>query len=221
MKKISFFLILCTITVLAACSKEDSINFNSSNDGFKQKNTDLLLNLYTKMINSQSYKNEQAALNLFIVKMDFNGNPSDIQGDTETDMLLWISNNLSTTSFTSYGAAVSEWENIIVLGTVAFQKNKAFYDELRVNPGGYSDIIPAVGVPVTPNACPACKTAFNNCTNAANKTYANKVESISNDHSNNLITENQSIRNKEKAKVKLTEALQTCKETFFACCNNS
>ena len=218
MKKISFFLIVCAIAVLAACSNEETTNFGSEGSGFKQKNIATLTALYTKMVNSQSYKNEHAALNQFVAKLNFNGNPSDIQGDIENDMLLWISNNLSTTSFTSYGAAVNEWENVVALGMISYQKNIAFYNEVRVNPGQYPNIIPPVNVPVTPNACPTCKTAFIECTKEANNKYANNIETILNDLGDGNITLNQTIKNIKKADFGLALHLKICNFFFIACC---
>jgi hypothetical protein len=221
MKKISFFLIVCTIAVLAACSNEESTSFNSGGDGVKQKNTDVLLNLYTKMIISQSYINEQAALNLFIVKMNFNGNLSDIQGDTEDDMLLWISNNLSTTSFTTYAEAVNAWENVVALGMVTYQENQLFYNEIIANPGHYIDVIPVVDPPVTSKSCPSCKKDFLTCTNAANKAYANGTEVIFDNASNGTLTGTQAVKSLKKADLKLSAALQSCKSAFLACCYKS
>lgn len=208
------------MAVIAACSSEETTNFSSEGNGFKQKSLATLTAQYNKMINSPSYKNEHAALNQFVTKMNFNGNPAAIQGDTETDMLLWISNNLSTTSFTSYSAAVNEWENVVALGVVSYQANLGFYNELGNNPGLYPSIIPPLTAPVSPNSCPDCKTAFNNCSSAANKSYGNAVEGIIDQIENNTITANQGVRKLEKADLKLTTALNSCKRAFLLCCGS-
>lgn len=208
------------MAVIAACSSEETTNFSSEGNGFKQKSLATLTAQYNKMINSTSYKNEHAALNQFITKMNFNGDPAAIQGDTEADMFVWISNNLSTTSFTSYSAAVNEWENVVALGMVSYQANLGFYNELGINPGLYPSIIPPLTAPVSPNACPTCKTAFNDCSSAANKAYGSAVEGIIDQIENNTITANQGVRKLEKADVKLSSALNRCKRTFLICCGS-
>lgn len=211
-------MIVCTIAVLAACSNEESTSFNSGGDGFKQKNTDVLLNLYTKMTISESYIKEQAALNQFIVDMNFTGSLSDIQGDTEDDMLLWISNNLSTTSFSTYTDAVNAWNNVLALGMVTYQENQLFYNEVIANPGHYKDIIPDVDYPVTSKLCPTCKKAFKACTSAANDDYANTTEVIFDNASNGTLTGNQAVKGLKKANAKLKLTLKSCQDTYLACC---
>lgn len=134
MKKISLFLVVCFLIIIAvSCTSEDSANFSAnSKDELHQKSGGSTLDsLYTEMITSERYIDLMSLRENFNQKLNYTGAFA-----SESDMLDWIRINISSTGFADYNTAVSDWETIKAENFAVFQANIGFYNLLADEPEG-------------------------------------------------------------------------------------
>lgn len=92
------------------------------------KHYEKLKELYIKQLRSGTHKKQRQLNNAFIAKMNFKGDPKEIQ----KDILGWVKNNIDKTNFESYEAAEQEWQAIITAGMDDFQENQEYYEYMRI-----------------------------------------------------------------------------------------
>jgi len=135
MKKVLMLLIGCFLVILAACTHEDSTDFNTGTRAFQQKSGGSKLDsLYTVMKTSSRYIDLQVLRQDFSKKMNFTGDAATLK--KENDFLDWINNNLSNTGFTDYKEAINDWNKMKVETGLLIGENIDFYYALAAEPKG-------------------------------------------------------------------------------------
>lgn len=170
-----------SLAFLYSCSSDSDTTpstepVSGRNDGFHLKGGSPTDSLYNVMINSTSYSVAESSLSQFLSKMNFTGSLSEF--DTEAKMLSWINTNISTTTFGSYAAAVSEWEGVTSSGEDALVENIAFYVSLAAeeDPDRYLfDLIYTEPEAPTSDPC-GCLAAFNYQSGLINARYTAGVK---------------------------------------------
>jgi hypothetical protein len=125
MKKI--ILTVLTFIVLTSCSTDS--NFEENTDTTIPKSSARVLDmetLYNEMIISQSYLTLTSKAESFVQKMNYQGDGTDIERDGE--ILVWISANLSSTSFINYQDAVSQYESVAVSAKAVTIEHESFFN---------------------------------------------------------------------------------------------
>jgi hypothetical protein len=87
-----------------------------------------LKELHIEHLRSESYKKSRALNKAFVKKMNYKGrNFMEIS----KDMLGWVKENFSQTSFESYEAAEKEWAAVNAATMESVTENKEYYDYMR------------------------------------------------------------------------------------------
>lgn len=142
------------------------------------------ISLYDAMIKSQKYNQLESMKTAFRSKMNYNGTGSVL--NTEQKLFAWINTNIAITGFSSYNAAIGEWNAIKQLNRAIFAENQQFFDSLRreANPQlvFYNLVNPQQ--PLGDDPC-GCESDFTSTVNAAASTYASAATSALNSSTGN------------------------------------
>jgi hypothetical protein len=131
--------------------------------------------LYLEYINSESYLEEQVAIKNFVSKMNYVGDFTDI--GTESEIHLWIANNLSSTAFLNVTEAAEEWIIIKQLIDRTINANRVFYEALGNRNTEFKSLVLAHDEnvqqpPVNIMVPTSCSDEFRSCTDGAATIYA-------------------------------------------------
>lgn len=168
MKKV--VLLVTTILFMLACSSESSIDLTESNESnsYKKIGGYDLKEEYLAMVESQSY------IDYLVVSKEFHTNIAEGEEpdfEDAAEMLLWIENNLSQTTFSTYQDAEDQWTAVKSKIGIMIADNESFFDAyFETKPETLIGIIPLPEEGQTTSNCEQlCNSAFSACGGAAIK----------------------------------------------------
>lgn len=124
MKKIVISILGALAIVSCSTDKEIIEQQNSTTDLTKTE----LETIYLRMINSEEYKQLDAAENAYFEKLNYNDSYIMIsEKDLKNGALKWIKKHLQDTKFESLEEAKAEHDNIVALQEEVIKNHKAWY----------------------------------------------------------------------------------------------
>lgn len=181
MKKI--FLLFLGILFISSCSNDsESTNFNevglTPRENLKIKNGDEFEKSYKMMIASQEYINFNSGIEVFIDKMNYTGDGSDLEDQSK--MLNWISNNISKTNFNTIGNAVADLDEINNNSILVLKNHEYFFSNLNGSIDIFVDLLNSDDTPPFANSeCQReCGLDRSVCRASINIRYSNTIDRL-------------------------------------------
>ena len=174
----NFFVILASVVLIASCSSDaeqaTTLNEISAVRVKQEKSLHDIETLYADMIASRSYNDYQDALNIFTNKMNFDGDPRNL--NTDSNIKEWIRLNISKTNFTDYTSAANEYEALEAIRLIMHSNNVLFFETLQRE--GTENLLELITYPdPVSNSCPdVCKMSYRSCLDWVKAWYEAEVQ---------------------------------------------